>query len=95
MNMGPEFSAPGGSDNGSDRDVMATRFFHRISFQDVHHLVLQDMIERGEMKLDDPVAKYLPKSVKMPNHGGNESLYSIWPRTRPISRQSEQYGGPE
>jgi len=30
------------------------------------------MIERGEMKLDDPVAKYLPKSVKMPTHGGKE-----------------------
>ena len=30
------------------------------------------MVERGEMKLDDPVAKYLPKSVKMPTHNGKE-----------------------
>jgi CubicO group peptidase (beta-lactamase class C family) len=35
-------------------------------------LLLQDMVERGEMKLDDPVAKYLPDSVKMPTHGGKE-----------------------
>jgi len=24
------------------------------------------MIQRGQMELDDPVAKYLPRSVKMP-----------------------------
>jgi len=35
-------------------------------------LLLQDMVERGKMKLDDPVGKYLPKSVKMPVHGDQE-----------------------
>jgi D-alanyl-D-alanine-carboxypeptidase/D-alanyl-D-alanine-endopeptidase len=35
-------------------------------------LLLQDMADRGEVKLDDPVAKYLPKSVRMPTHGGTE-----------------------
>jgi CubicO group peptidase (beta-lactamase class C family) len=35
-------------------------------------LLLQDMIDRGEMKLDDPVAKYLPQSVKMPTYQGKE-----------------------
>jgi CubicO group peptidase (beta-lactamase class C family) len=35
-------------------------------------LLLQDMIERGEMKLDDPVSKYLPKSVKMPSRHGKQ-----------------------
>jgi D-alanyl-D-alanine-carboxypeptidase/D-alanyl-D-alanine-endopeptidase len=35
-------------------------------------LLLQDMIERGEMKLDDPVAKYLPASVRMPTRDGKE-----------------------
>jgi len=35
-------------------------------------LLLQDMVERGEMKLDDPVAKYLPESVTVPRHGGKE-----------------------
>jgi CubicO group peptidase (beta-lactamase class C family) len=35
-------------------------------------LLLLDMVDRGEMKLEDPVAKYLPKSVKMPTYGGKQ-----------------------
>ena len=33
-------------------------------------LLLEEMVERGEMKLDDPVQKYLPESVKVPTHNG-------------------------
>src|SRR6266571_3154370 len=35
-------------------------------------LLLLDMVERGEMKLDDPVAKYLPESITVPTHNGKE-----------------------
>jgi len=35
-------------------------------------LLLADMVKRGEVALDDPVAKYLPKSVKMPSRNGKE-----------------------
>jgi D-alanyl-D-alanine-carboxypeptidase/D-alanyl-D-alanine-endopeptidase len=35
-------------------------------------LLLQDAVARGEMKLDDPVANYLPKSFKVPTHGGKQ-----------------------
>ncbi len=35
-------------------------------------LLLADMVARGEVKLDDPVAKYLPKDVKVPTRGGRE-----------------------
>jgi CubicO group peptidase (beta-lactamase class C family) len=35
-------------------------------------LLLQEMVERGEMRLDDPVAKYLPGSVRMPSRNGKE-----------------------
>jgi CubicO group peptidase (beta-lactamase class C family) len=35
-------------------------------------LLLQDMVERGKMKLDDPLASYLPKSVRMPARNGKE-----------------------
>ncbi len=35
-------------------------------------LLLADMVERGEVKLDDPIAKYLPKSVKVPTRNGRE-----------------------
>ncbi len=34
--------------------------------------LLADMVERGLVSLDDPVAKYLPKGVKMPARGGKE-----------------------
>ncbi len=35
-------------------------------------LLLQDMVERDEVKLDDPVAKYLPESVKVPARDGKQ-----------------------
>ena len=35
-------------------------------------LVLADMVVRGETRLDDPVAKFLPKTVKVPSRGGRE-----------------------
>jgi len=35
-------------------------------------LALADMVERGEVKLDDPVAKYLPPAVKMPSRNGRQ-----------------------
>lgn len=33
-------------------------------------LLLAEMVERGEIALDDPVAKYLPPGVKMPERNG-------------------------
>jgi D-alanyl-D-alanine-carboxypeptidase/D-alanyl-D-alanine-endopeptidase len=33
-------------------------------------LLLSDMVQRGEVALDDPVAKYLPPGVKMPERNG-------------------------
>jgi serine-type D-Ala-D-Ala carboxypeptidase/endopeptidase len=35
-------------------------------------VALADMVKKGEVKLDDPVAKYLPKSVHMPSRGGKQ-----------------------
>jgi CubicO group peptidase (beta-lactamase class C family)/Tfp pilus assembly protein PilF len=34
--------------------------------------LLADMVTKGEVKLDDPVAKYLPATVKMPARGGKQ-----------------------
>jgi CubicO group peptidase (beta-lactamase class C family) len=34
--------------------------------------ILADMVQRGEVSLDDPVAKYLPAEVKMPQRGGKQ-----------------------
>jgi len=63
----------GKMDNGTDQPVNGDTLFEIGSFTKTFTtLLLQDMIERGEMKLDDPVAKYLPKSVKMPTRNGKE-----------------------
>src|SRR5436305_4182924 len=35
-------------------------------------LILSDMVQRGEAKLDDPVSKFLPASAKMPERNGRK-----------------------
>jgi len=35
-------------------------------------LLLADMVERGEVALTDPVAKYLPSNVRVPDHRGQQ-----------------------
>ena len=35
-------------------------------------LLLTDMVGRGEVALTDPVAKYLPSEVKLPERGGRQ-----------------------
>ena len=35
-------------------------------------LILSDMVAKGEVKLDDPVQKYLPASVRVPERGGRQ-----------------------
>jgi len=35
-------------------------------------LILADMIEKGEVKPDDPVPKFLPPAVKVPSHNGRQ-----------------------
>jgi CubicO group peptidase (beta-lactamase class C family) len=60
-------------DNGTDREADGDSLFNIYSSSCTFTgLLLQDMIERGQMNLDDPVAKYLPKTVKMPTHNGRE-----------------------
>jgi serine-type D-Ala-D-Ala carboxypeptidase/endopeptidase len=40
--------------------------------------LLADMVARGEVKLDDPIAKYLPAKVKVPSRGGKQiTLYDL------------------
>jgi len=34
--------------------------------------LLADMVKRGKVRLDDPISKYLPKSVKTPTRNGKE-----------------------
>lgn len=66
------FSA-GKLDNGTDREVNGDTIFEIGSVTKVFTALLAlDMDRRGEMKLDDPVAKYLPERVKVPTYEGKE-----------------------
>lgn len=35
-------------------------------------ILLADMVTRGEVRLEDPISKYLPKTVKVPSRNGRE-----------------------
>src|SRR3974390_575141 len=60
-------------DNGTDQEVTGDTLFEIGSITKTFTaLLLQDMIDRGEMSLDDAVEKYLPKSLKMPEHNGKQ-----------------------
>jgi CubicO group peptidase (beta-lactamase class C family) len=57
-------------------------------------LLLQDMADRGEVKLDDPVARYLPRSVKMPMHRGKEiTLLNLATHTAGFPHDSDNMTG--
>lgn len=63
----------GKMDNGTDRDVDGDTLFEIGSITKVFTaLLLQDMVERGQMKLEDPAQKYLPDSARMPTYQGKE-----------------------
>ncbi len=65
--------ACGKLDDGTDAEVSGDTVFEIGSITKTFTaLLLLDMAERGEMKLDDPVTKYLPKSVSVPTRGGKE-----------------------
>ena len=55
-------------DNGDSPEVNGDTLFEIGSITKTFTtLLLQDMVARGEMKLDDPVEKYLPAIVKVPS----------------------------
>ena len=83
----------GKMDNGTDQDVNGDTLFEIGSVTKTFTgLLLQDMIERGEMKLDDPVAKYLPASVKMPTYNGKEiTLFHLATHTSGLPKMPDNF----
>jgi len=60
-------------DNGSSSQVDGDTLFEIGSITKTFTaLLLEDMVARGEMKLDDPVEKFLPEKVKIPSKGGRK-----------------------
>jgi len=51
-------------------------------------LVLADMVSKGELNLNDPISKFLPKSVKVPIRNGREiTLLDLATHTSGLPRQ--------
>jgi D-alanyl-D-alanine-carboxypeptidase/D-alanyl-D-alanine-endopeptidase len=71
--QGSRIFSAGKLDNGTGQEVNGDTVFEIGSITKTFTtLLLMDMVERGEMKLEDPVSKYLPKSVRMPAWQGQE-----------------------
>ncbi len=63
----------GGLDNGTSQVANGDTVFEIASITKTFTtLLLEEMVERGEMKLDDPLAKFLPATVKVPSRNGKE-----------------------
>jgi D-alanyl-D-alanine-carboxypeptidase/D-alanyl-D-alanine-endopeptidase len=63
--------AYGHLDQGDNRTLDSDTIFEMGSVTQVFtSALLADMVQRGEVALDDPVAKYLPERVKVPERAG-------------------------
>ena len=70
---GRRIISEGAFDQTDDRPVGADTLFEMGSITKVFTAtLLTQAVERGEVKLDDPVAKYLPADVKVPERGGKQ-----------------------
>jgi len=68
---GTRLVAYGTLDQGDKRPLNGDTIFEIGSVTEVFtSLLLADMVQRGEVALSDPVAKYLPEGVKVPERGG-------------------------
>ena len=72
--QGSRVVACGTFDDDQDKRVPSAESVYEIGSNSkvFTSLLLMDMVQRGEVKLDDPVSKYLPKTVHMPARNGKE-----------------------
>ena len=69
--QGRRVVAYGSLNQGDPRPLNGDTIFEIGSVTKVFtSLLLSDMVQRGEVALADPVAKYLPRDVKVPERGG-------------------------
>ena len=81
----------GKMDDGASPEINGNTLFEIGSITKTFTgLLLQEMIERGEMRLDDPVARYLPKLVRMPTRNSKEiTLFHLVTHTSGLPRNPE------
>jgi serine-type D-Ala-D-Ala carboxypeptidase/endopeptidase len=77
--IGPEgrrVIAHGNLEKGDPRPLNGDTIFEIASVTKVFtSLLLADMVERGEVALNDPIAKYLPEAVKVPERNGKQITF--------------------
>jgi CubicO group peptidase (beta-lactamase class C family) len=90
---GPRIIRYGKLSRDSDRKVDGDTVFEIGSATKVFTgLLLADAIERGEMKLDDPISKYLPPSVKVPTRNGRQiTLLDLATHTSGLPRMPDNF----
>jgi len=70
---GRRIVAYGALEKGDKRPLDGNTLFEIGSITKVFTALLAaDMAQRGELKLDDPIAKYLPSTVKIPERNGRQ-----------------------
>lgn len=70
---GTQIYSAGKMEKDGSREVNGDTLFEIASMTKVFTaLVLQDMVDRGELNLDDPVEKFLPSSIKVPSKNGKK-----------------------
>ena len=70
---GPRVFSYGKTKNDGTEDVNADTLFEIGSITKIFTtLMLQDMVDRGDLKLEDPIGKFLPASVKTPSRNGKQ-----------------------
>lgn len=78
---------------GSTQDVNENTIYEIGSITKVFtSLILADMVEEGEISLDDPIDKFLPKEVKVPMRNGKKiTLQHLATHTSGLPRMPENF----
>jgi CubicO group peptidase (beta-lactamase class C family) len=85
--------AYGSLEKGNPRTLDGDTLFEIGSITKVFTaLIAADMAQRSELKLDDPIAKYLPTNVKVPErHGRQITLIDLATHTSGLPRMPENF----
>jgi D-alanyl-D-alanine-carboxypeptidase/D-alanyl-D-alanine-endopeptidase len=90
---GRRIVAYGAPEKGDNRLVDGDTLFEIGSITKVFTALLAaDMAQRGELSLDDPIQKFLPPTVKMPERGGKQiTLIDLATHTSGLPRMPENF----
>ena len=90
---GAKVFAKGVCENGQDAPVNGDTVFEIGSVSKTFTaLLLQEMVDAGEVRLDDPISKYLPPTVKTPTRNGRQiTLVDLATQTSGLPRMPDNF----